>query len=97
MTTPVTYQGMPNQSTPVLDFDGTMNLIWYRFFQSLYNRSGLNTPNFGINAPNSFDGSLVQRVYPQFYATDPTSAATKVLVLIDQTRGSLIGTVGYTP
>ncbi len=97
MSQPIQYQGLPPQNVPVLDEDGLMNIVWYRFFQSLWQRTGLNTTNFGISAPNSFDGALVQRVYPQFYATEPHSAATKVVVMIDQTKGTLIGTFGYTP
>lgn len=97
MAQPIQYQGMPPQNVPMLESDGTMNIVWYRFFQSLWRRTGLNTSNFGISAPNSFDGSLVQRVYPQFYATDPNSAATKVVTMIDQTKGTLIGIFNYTP
>lgn len=88
---------MPLISTPVTDPDGKMNIAWYRFFQSLYARSGLNTPNFGVTRPNSFDASLHQRIYPQFYATDNHSPSAKVLVLINQETGGLIGIIGYTP
>lgn len=97
MVQPVQYQGMPPQNVPLLDENGNVNITWYRFFQSLWRRTGLNTAEFGISAPNSFDGSNTQRVYPQFYATDPHSMATPVLVMIDQTKGTLIGIIGYTP
>ncbi len=40
-------QGLPNQSTPVLDDDGTMNLAWYRFFQALLRKSGLSGSGAG--------------------------------------------------
>lgn len=97
MAQPIQYQGMPLISTPVIDPDGSMNLVWYRFFTSLFNRSGLNTPEFGINAPNRFDGALKQNVYPQFMATSPTSSSTKVLSMFDQTTGHFIGFMTYTP
>ena len=95
---PVQYQGIPPVNTPVMNPDGTMTLPWYRFFTSLFYRSGLNTPaGFGISAPAALDGTGVQFVYPQFYATDPSSGATKVLIMRDQTKGTLIGLIGYTP
>lgn len=58
MTNPPILYGMPNQSVPVIEPDGTMNQVWYRFFQALYQRSGLATPGislYGLNpaAPNN--------------------------------------------
>lgn len=91
------FQGMPLQSTPLMNPDGTVQIAWYRFFVSLYKRSGLETPNFAVTGPDVVDGSLVPRVYPQFYATDPNSGSSKVLVLRDQNDGSLIGLITYTP
>lgn len=41
MAAPSQYQGMPLLSTPVIGEDGMMNVTWYRFFQSLYIKSGL--------------------------------------------------------
>lgn len=97
MVQPVQYQGMPLITTPLLERDGAINILWYRFFQSLWQRTGLGTDAFGVTRPNSFDGTGVQRVYPQFIATDPTSGATPVVAMFDQTKGTLIGIFGYTP
>ncbi len=32
---------MPRQNVPVVNEDGTMNVVWYRFFLSLWNVTGL--------------------------------------------------------
>ncbi len=35
---------VPPYNVPLVNPDGTMNLVWYRFFIALFNQSGMNIP-----------------------------------------------------
>lgn len=67
MTNPVTaIQGMPQQSTPLIDPDGTMNQAWYRFFLALYNNSRMgqdDTPLLAYRQPSGGAPHGALRVY----------------------------------
>ena len=41
-------QGMPNFQTPVVDENGRINIVWYLFFQSLWQKSGMAASLYNI-------------------------------------------------
>ena len=91
MTSP-SSQGMPNMATPLVNEDGTMNPVWYRFFLSLFTRSGLGTPGITVNGTTA--NSPIQ-IAPAFWVNYLPPNST--LVVADQFDGSLIGTIVIVP
>lgn len=82
--------GMPNQNAPLIDRNGMMTVVWYRFFQSLFIRSGLNTPGislYGVAAP----GVVPVPVAPAFYVGQLTSP--RILVVLDLNTGHHLGDI----
>ncbi len=80
------YQNIPNQSTPVLDPDGTINLAWYRFFNNLAQMIGMNTPDFPVTIDTATETSVVVQL--------KTHLGQPYLVIYDQVHGALEGYVG---
>ncbi len=100
-------QGMPQLTTPFLNKDGTVNIVWYRFLQSLQIKSGLGP--FLQAATQPLQGNRVgviesdKRVitgvlYPGginasvAYAED----ATRYLNVYDVRTGQMVGRIQFT-
>ncbi len=96
MVQPIQFQGMPLQNTPIIDRNGCVTPTWYRFFQSLFDRSGLGTSEIGIRSTPLQSGGK-PFLLPVFLAKDPTASGTPVVSMFDQTTGQFIGIFVYTP
>lgn len=97
----VAYQGIPPQNMPFLNSDGTVNIMWYKFLNSLWIRTGLDTPGmaitghkrYGIGSPITLQpGGLSCQLT---YVADPV-AFGYYLQLYDQVTGMPIGTITLT-
>lgn len=89
MSQPLQFQGMPRLNTPVLNENGTMNVTWYRFFQSMYRRCGLGTPFQGITGYGNQNGLQNNWRAPQF-SYQPENLIGPVnprLIVFDQITG----------
>lgn len=83
----------------VLNPDGSMNIVWYRFFQSLTTRSGLQTPGFGLIRVEDqvWDGiNYPARMCAQVaYHKEDTNLYS--INVYEQTTGALLGTLLLDP
>lgn len=86
MAGPLPWQGLPQIGTPIINPDGTMNFTWYRFFESLWKRSGLATPGMAVNGYYAgATPSLVELAAQFAYIPRNSGAGTPpTLVVFDQ-------------
>lgn len=92
MSDRLTYQGVPNQSTPVLDNDGTMTLPWYRFFTNLAKITGLSTPGVPVTFDETGTKNENSTVITARYQYG--GGAGIYLRVLRQTDGTLLGYIG---
>lgn len=104
MTNPIVFQGMPNIGTPLVNPDGSMSLIWYRFFLALATKSGLlpdtnSGPTNRIGVRES-DGRKISSILYNgginasvgYYS----SGSLHYLNAYDITTGQFIGRIAFT-
>lgn len=90
MAQPLQFQGLPPQNVPVIDEAGFMNIVWYRFFQSVYSRTGLGTPFQGVYGYGNQNGMQNNWRTPQFsYQPENAGIGTAPrLIVFDQITGT---------
>lgn len=80
----IQYQGLPPQSTPLVNEDRTVNIVWYRFFLSLHQATGLwalpiaKLPGGGIDPIGNFTNPLIM-----FGPPDPPTYPNGRLLIYD--------------
>lgn len=84
--------GIPQQGVPLINENGTMNIVWYRFFISLWQRTGLATPGISLTGTQSL-GSPRPKA-PAFYVA--VLNFPPELVVLDQVTGLELGRVQIT-
>lgn len=102
MTAIVTQQ-MPRLDTPLVNEDGTMNYIWYMFFQSIWKKSGLATTLYkhGVIIPGEQVWDSVTYgdadTYNAICATFKESPNLYSLYVYNQINGALMGKILLDP
>ena len=102
----ITYQGIPPISTPFVNPDGTVNLTWYRFLNSLCIKSGLGPTNIStvnrigvVHSSNrvASGGELIRSGPNVSVAYNIQSGgSTAYICIYDNMTGEFIGTINFT-
>lgn len=103
----VTYQGMPPSNAPFLNGDGTVNVVWYRFFQSLHSKSGLGPNNttsqsnrIGVFSSGSRrQGVFLERGGPNvsvaYYVSTVGPGSIAYIAIYDNQTGEYVGQINF--
>lgn len=104
MSNPIIHQRIPSPDTPVVNLDGSINIIWYRFFVSLLTKSGLNGNGLGSTHTNKIgvqtSGNRV--ISATLYKGGPNASVAysddlgRYLCVYDVQTGEFVGQIAFT-